>query len=50
MPRLAALTSGITIIAFAARVVGIRFGLPHQFHPDENLLISTAARMAEGAD
>jgi hypothetical protein len=49
--RLALLIAGVSLVAAAARVTGLSFGLPHHlFHPDENLLISTAARMAAGAD
>jgi 4-amino-4-deoxy-L-arabinose transferase-like glycosyltransferase len=49
--RLTLLIVGVSFVATVARVTGLGFGLPHHlFHPDENLLISTAARMAAGAD
>lgn len=44
------LVTTITILALAVRVAGNRFGLPHEYHPDENMLIKVASAMAAGAD
>jgi hypothetical protein len=48
--RSAALVTTVAVLALVVRVAGNRFGLPHEYHPDENMLIRVASAMAAGAD
>lgn len=45
-----ALVTTVTLLALVVRVAGNRFGLPDEYHPDENMLIRVASAMAAGAD
>lgn len=38
---------GIIVLALLLRIWGIRFGLPYEYHPDENQYIRQAATMGE---
>ena len=46
----AVLITTVTLVALVVRIAGNRFGLPHEYHPDENMLIKVASAMAAGVD
>lgn len=40
----------VPVFALVLRLVGSQFGLPNQYHPDEDMLIRIASTMASGGD